>query len=212
MDWLLAWDLALLRLINSTWTHPALDHTFSLIAHVSTWVGPLVALGVLLLVFGRFKERVFVLSFLLCLVIGDAGFNWAIKRTANRPRPHESHENVRRVRAEGAFGHRIEWSVPLYPKGGRSMTSGHVCNNMAAAILLYLLYRPWGALAFLWALAVGYARVYTGDHYPTDVVASYFVATTYTALICCAAAWLWQNYGPRFAPQLYAQHPRLYQS
>jgi len=211
MDWLLAWDLSLLRLINSAWTHPVLDHFFGQIANVSALVGPLIGLGVLLLLFGRFKERVFVVSLLLCLVIGDAGINWAIKRSVNRPRPHESHEDVRRVRGEGAFGHRIEWSKPRHPQRGRSMTSGHVCNNTAAAILLFLLYRPWGALAFLWALAVGYARVYTGDHYPTDVVASYFVAAAYTALICCAAAWLWQNYGPRFAPQIYARHPRLYQ-
>lgn len=210
MDWLLSMDVALLRLINSAWTHPALDYFFGWIAHFGALVGPLIALGVLLMVLGRFKERVFVVSLLLCLVIGDAGINWAIKRTANRPRPFESHEQVRRVRGEGWFSHRIEWSQPRTPKRGRSMTSGHVCNNTAAALLVFLLYRPWGALFLIWPLIVGYGRIYTGDHYPSDVVVSYFVAAGYTALICCAAAWLWQNYGPRFAPQFYARHPRLY--
>jgi undecaprenyl-diphosphatase len=203
-------DLAVLRLINSAWTHPALDYFFGWIAHFSALVGPLIALGVLLMVLGRFKERVFVVSLLLCLVIGDAGINWAIKRAVNRPRPYQSHEQVRRVIGQGWFGHRIEWSQPETPKRGRSMTSGHVCNNTAAALLIFLLYRPWGAWCLIWPLIVGYGRIYTGDHYPSDVVVSYFVATAYTALICCAAAWLWQKYGPRFAPHVYARHPRLY--
>jgi undecaprenyl-diphosphatase len=212
MDWLLAIDISLLRLINGTWIHPVLDHLFAFIAHASVLVAPLVLLGLALLIFGRFKERVFVLSLLLCLVIGDAGINWTIKRTANRPRPHQALEDVRRVRGTGFLDHTISWSVPNTPERGRSMPSGHMCNNTAAAVLLFLLYRPWGALAFGWAAMVGYSRIYTGDHYPSDILVSVVVAGAYTALICCAAARLWHNYGPRFAPQLYALHPRLYTS
>lgn len=210
METLLAWDLAALRWINASATHPVLDHLFAFIANAGKAVVPLVALGLAGLVFGRFKERVLVVSMLLCLVIGDAGINWAIKRTVNRARPHQALEDVRRIRPEGWFGHRVEWSNPAPPEKGRSMTSGHVCNNTALALLIFLLYRPWGALAFLWAGLVGYARVYTGDHYPSDVLVSIPVALAYTGGICCAASALWQNYGPRFAPHLHARHPRLY--
>lgn len=210
MTWILAADLALLRLINTAWTHPALDYFFGIVAHFGALMGPMIALGLGLLIFGRFKERVLVLTFLLCLGIGDAGINWAIKRVVNRPRPHESHENVRRVKANDFSHISVTWSQPTPPRKGRSMTSGHVCNNTALALLIILLYRPWGWCALLWPVIIGYGRVYTGDHYPSDVVVSWLVASAYTVLICCAAARLWQNYGPRCVPQIYARHPRLY--
>jgi membrane-associated phospholipid phosphatase len=53
-----------------------------------------------------------------------------------------------------------------------SMPSGHASASAAAAVILgYLLGRRWGWAVALLAVAVGFARVYIGVHYPADVLA-----------------------------------------
>jgi undecaprenyl-diphosphatase len=52
-----------------------------------------------------------------------------------------------------------------------SMPSGHASASAAAAVILgYLLGRRWGWAVAALAVAVGFARVYIGVHYPSDVL------------------------------------------
>lgn len=212
MDFLLHLDISLLRWINTTAVHPALDQILSLVADVDSMQWFIVAAVLAVAVWGGFKGRVFLVLMFLCLVIGDAGINWALKRVINRPRPHQVLEEVRRVKRESLTAYRVEWSNPGPVERGRSMPSGHTCNNVAFALLLTLLYRPWGRLAWIWAAIIGYSRIYTGDHYPGDILVSIGVASVYTGLICCAACWLWHKGAPLLFPQTYARHPRLLSS
>ncbi|MDX6767716.1 MAG: phosphatase PAP2 family protein [Candidatus Methylacidiphilales bacterium] len=209
MDFLYQIDIAVLRWINTTATHPILDYVLSLIADTDTMIWLLAPTVIAVAVWGGFKGRVFLVLMILCLLIGDAGINWAIKTTVNRPRPHQTLENVRRVKLTSPTTYRVQWSEPGPVKNGRSMTSGHTCNNVALALLLTLLYGRWGALAWIWAAAMGYSRIYSGDHYPSDVLVSALVACAYTGLICCAACWLWHKGAPRLLPKTYARHPHL---
>ena len=209
MDWLLQIDIALLRLINGKWIHPALDQGLSLLTDVDSLWWLIVAIVLALLIWGGFKGRTFLALLVLCLLIGDAGINWAIKRMVNRPRPHQALEDVRRVKRENLTTYRVEWSKPGPVQRGRSMTSGHTCNNVALALLITLVYGRWGMLAWIWAVTIAYSRIYTGDHYPSDILVSFLVASTYTGLICCAACWVWHKGAPRLLPQIYARHPRL---
>jgi undecaprenyl-diphosphatase len=53
-----------------------------------------------------------------------------------------------------------------------SMPSGHASASAAAVVILgYLLGGRWGWAVALLAVAVGFARVYIGVHYPADVLA-----------------------------------------
>jgi membrane-associated phospholipid phosphatase len=53
-----------------------------------------------------------------------------------------------------------------------AMPSGHASASAAAAVILgYLLGGRWGWAVALLAVAVGFARVYIGVHYPSDVLA-----------------------------------------
>lgn len=209
MDFILHGDISLFRLINSLWTAPWLDGFLSFIADFSIMKWPLLVAAISALVWGGFHARLFLILVALCLLIGDGGINWTIKKVVNRPRPYQNLEDVRRVKREG-LGYRIEQVSQQPWEKGRSMTSGHTCNNVAIAVLASLLFSPWGRIVWVWALLIGYSRIYTGDHYPSDVVVSFIVATLYTLGICCLVQFLWQQYAPRLFPKLYAQHPKLY--
>ncbi|MFQ3671573.1 MAG: phosphatase PAP2 family protein [Verrucomicrobiia bacterium] len=206
----ISWDHALLRKINGEWTAPWADQWFSLSADFGLLFWPFALLLALLLIFGRFRERLFLLLLTACLLIGDAGLNSTIKREVNRPRPYQALDNVRHVKQGRPFEVRVELSRAAPVERGRSMTSGHVCNNVAVGVLLTVIYWPWGLLIWPWVLSMSYARIYTGDHFPTDVIASWALALTYASLICCAAQWLWRRCGPRFMPQTHAAHPSLF--
>ncbi|MGF1678095.1 MAG: phosphatase PAP2 family protein [Candidatus Methylacidiphilales bacterium] len=208
MQELLEIDLAVMRWINVVWVHPWLDLFFLVIASFHIWKWPLAIGAVIMAIWGGFRARVFLVLMLLCLLIGDSGINWSIKRTVDRPRPHESVENLRRVRMEG-------WKVVAEPsrirevKHGNSMTSGHACNNFALATLATILFRPWGMLVWIWASGVAYSRIYTADHFPSDILVSLPVAVLYTLGIVWASRCIWKRYAPRYLPQLYERHPDL---
>ncbi len=209
-EWLYALDVEWLRRINTDWSNPFFDQFLTLAAdfRLMKWV---LGAGVLaLLIWGGFRGRALVFLMIACLLIGDAGINWSIKRLVNRPRPHESVENLRLVSRIDYLNYKVKTSKPRTPERGRSMTSGHACNNFAAAYLITRFFPPWGALSWIWACMIAYSRIYTAAHYPSDIIVSFFVALAYAHLISCAAVWLWQKGAPRLLPQTYARHPNIF--
>lgn len=208
MDWILSLDMHLMRLINVEWTHSWLDLFFLIMASFHLWKWPLIAGAVAMLIWGGFKCRVFLCLMLLCLLIGDAGVVQIFKATADRTRPHESHEDLRRVRFEG-------WTVTVEPsqirqaEHGNSMPSGHAANNFALAIIASLVFRPWGKLVWIWAILMAYSRVYTCDHYPSDVLVSLILAAIYTCGIVYISSRIWQKWGSQWLPDIYERHPQL---
>jgi membrane-associated phospholipid phosphatase len=68
--------------------------------------------------------------------------------------------------------------------GGYSFPSGHTSAAFTTATSLSLLFPKWYVIApaYLWAASVGYARMYQGVHYPTDVLAG--------AVVGAGSAWL----------------------
>lgn len=202
------WDVWFMHLINVQWAHPILDHSLSIMADFNLLKWVLIPLVLGTLIWGGFRARAMWVLMLLCLVIGDAGINWAIKKGVSRPRPHETVEGLRKIERHG-WGINIKESEPREVENGRSMTSGHVCNNIALGILVTLFYRPWGWLIWIWSLTMAYSRIYTTDHYVSDAVVSFFVATAYTFAIVWGASLLWTKIGQKYWLGLLEKHPKL---
>jgi undecaprenyl-diphosphatase len=186
------------------------------ISNIDIWK-PFIVLALLVpLIWGGFKGRalVFCLAFVfLC----NSSLTGSLKQFVDRRRPKQA-ERVRMVQLARA---RPEFLTLFRPvrvrysdatdreKSGPSFPSGHVTNNVTVAIVLALFYRRWGWLYFLVAGAIGYSRIYLGAHWPSDVLATIFLAAGETFLGLALLEWLWGSLGRLWLAPLYLRHPRL---
>jgi undecaprenyl-diphosphatase len=203
--WFHAVDLHLLHLINVAWSRPWLDPIMAYASDWDTWRIPVVIVVLLTLIFGGFRARQLLVLMAACLIIGDGMIDWGFKMTFHRPRPLETEPHIRVVTVHG-----VSESIPRAVSRGRSFTSGHACNNVALAFMACAVFGWRAAWVWLWAALVSYSRIYTGSHYPSDILGSWFVALLYSYFICRVAAWLWRRYGPEKFPKLHAAHPILF--
>lgn len=185
-------DIDLFRHINGVWTNAVLDWLMALISDFGFWFWPLLGIAALLAWRGRGRERFLLLLVGLSLVIGDCGIIQLVRHEVNRPRPWQSLDNVRYVTLSG-----VEMrNAGPYVKG-RSFPSAHVSNVTAVAYFLTRLYPPWGALSWILVFLMAYSRVYTGSHFPSDVLFSIPLTLAYASLIYCIMRFLQRKYWPR---------------
>jgi len=211
-------DQKFLFLINRQWTSPALDYFMALLSNFAAWTPPLILLVGLLLWRGGFHARAFVLTAALIVGVNDGLLSRTLKHHADRPRPHQAINDVRQVELAKATPRLLALGKPLKIKfskaaekdvEGRSFPSAHTINTISVALVVACFYRGWGWLAFVPALLVGYSRIYTGSHWPSDVAVSLFLGLGSTLLLLCGLEWMWRKMGARLLPALHRQNPSL---
>jgi undecaprenyl-diphosphatase len=205
LAWFHALDLQLLYLINQTWSRPWLDPLMARVSDFDSFRYPLIAAGILTLIFGGFRGRLFLVLMAACLIIGDKGIGDTFKATIKRPRPNETEPHLRVVSVR-----EVTESQPHHVTKGNSFTSGHACNNVALAMVGCAIFGRWALLLWPWAALVSYSRIYTASHYPSDILGSWLVALAYSYFILKTAAWLWRRCAPEKCPRLHARHPVLF--
>ena len=184
---------------------------------VEIWKPLLVLIALYALIFRGFKGRAFVLCLGLTLLISDTFVVPALKSAVGRMRPKQA-QSVRMVELAKARPKfltlfkqpQIRFSdVTDRRKSGPSFPSGHVTDNVVIAICSLVFFRRWGWLYLIVAAVVGYSRIYLGAHWPSDVIATAFMAAGEALLILALLELLWRWAAARWAPDLFARHPRL---
>jgi undecaprenyl-diphosphatase len=94
-------------------------------------------------------------------------------------------------------------------RSGPAFPSGHVTTNSVIAFFCTLFYRRSGWLYWVVAAAVGYSRIYLGAHWPSDVIATFFLAGGEALLLIGLFEVIWRSAGRTWMPQVFARHPSL---
>jgi undecaprenyl-diphosphatase len=209
-------DQALFHLINQRWTNPVLDLFMAAVSDAAIWKPLFIAFLLIALLVGRFRARACILCLLLALLITQQ-FTNVLKKTIGRQRPKQI-QTVRMVHLQSVkppFMTLFKNPLIRYSdqsdrnRGDSSFPSGHMTNNTAIAVCLTLFYRRWGRLYWILTAAIGYSRVYLGEHWPSDVVGTLFLAAGETFLIIAAVELFWRWAARKWAPEIFAGHPTL---
>ena len=177
----MSWDEALFRAINGLAGQSAtLDRLALTLSNASLlWVP-----GILLTLYWLWLSwrEVLLAAPVLATSIALLDFVGAwIKDLVARPRPCMVLSDIRHVEACGkVFG---------FP-------SNHAINTATAAAFLHVLYPRSGWVSWPLVVLVGFARVYIGAHYVTDVVGGWVIG----GLCGAGAAWLLLRW-PKFRRQ-----------
>ncbi|MEK7674648.1 MAG: glycosyltransferase family 39 protein [Verrucomicrobiota bacterium] len=194
MDALAALDIALFRFINLRLSNAFFDWLMPLFAWNRFFVPAVIVLAVVLLWKGGCKARLFVGLMILVVAAGDSVICNSWKEAIGRARPFNDISEARVLVGRGGSG---------------SMPSAHAANWFAAATVAFLYYRKslWFMLPL--AMTVAFSRVYTGVHYPSDVLAGAALGAAYAAGIVWLMNGLWRWGGRRWFPLWWAQRPSI---
>jgi len=95
-----------------------------------------------------------------------------VRALVQRPRPWTEHDGL---------------DVLTHAGGRYSFASDQAAVAAAVAVGLFMVNRRYGAVALLVALAEGFAQVFSGAHYPTDVAGGFALGAA-TALLLAPPA------------------------
>ena len=186
----------------------------------------------LALVFGNFCFRSAILAAGLAVGLSDGiGVN-LLKHAVARPRPSQVEPGVRVVKL-GSVPAKLPKICGLFadpavnfPQGntlpeipgmmiedssvkGRSFPSGHAANNMAVATVLILFFGWRGAIYLPIALLIAYSRIYTGSHWPLDVLGGMILGIFGGWLAAKGLDLVWRRFARKIVPRLAEKYPTM---
>jgi len=166
---ILHWDQMLFFLIN----HSHLDWIDAFVPyfrHRIFWA-PLYLFIIAFFIWNFPKNGLWMILFALLTVgVSDTVSSQWIKKSVKRSRPCNDIQI------------REDVTLRIRCGGGYSFTSSHATNHSALAFFIFFLFqherKRWRYFLVLWAVAIGFAQVYVGVHYPIDVLVGLVLGTS----------------------------------
>lgn len=212
-------DHQLFLFVNADRGLPLLDLLMAVLSSFDFWLPLLIIAGLLIAWRGGFRARAMLVCLLLSIGIMESALVNPLKKTIGRARPIDAVPEARSVSLAKVSPRLLAVAQPVrvrpakieYPLApGKSLPSGHTANMFCFATVLAVFYRWRGALFFIPASLVGFSRVATGSHWPSDVLLTACFSIAVTIGLLAVYAWVWSRFAPRVAPALALRHPQLW--
>lgn len=158
-DFFLDLDYWIFNLINQQGSFDFGDHFFPLITDLHKTIYFKILIVPLLLFFflKSYKKKGFMVFFFLLMAMGTSDFTGAtVKNIVQRQRPFENTQIIATQKA---------------PAGSKSFYSNHASNIFTLTTYTSNMVPQLRVPLLAIAAIVGYSRIYTGVHYPSDVFA-----------------------------------------
>ncbi|MCC6582799.1 MAG: phosphatase PAP2 family protein [Chitinophagales bacterium] len=159
-------DYAVFTFINKTISNSILDVVLPFLRDATNWIPLYIFLAIYLLYKYKLEAVKYAIYIVIAFALADFISHSILKPWIGRLRPCHSLT----LQARLVLGHcGGKWSFP----------STHASNHMAIALSIVLagiFTKKWINYIWIgWALSIGFAQIYVGVHYPSDIVAGFIL-------------------------------------
>ncbi len=174
-------DVRAFRLLNGAAENSAFDAVMPFLTDFDKWRIGVILIWCALVLFGGARGRWAAFMLIPVIAASDQLSSSVMKPVFERLRPCELIGNVHLWLEDGGWMTTPAEVTRSY-KNSFSFPSSHATNITASMLFLGLVWRRWLAPLLAVAILVSYSRIYTGVHWPSDVLAGMLVGAAIAVL------------------------------